>query len=94
MCVNNYLHCTIQYTVLGHCCTELTMPAFTVPSPCKLLWILLLTNLKSMFNVTNSYDVIIPAQGELGSDIPAGDGKLSNLFLRCIVDMNMSRYEL
>ncbi len=27
-----------------------------------------------------SYDVIIPAQGEFGSDIPAGDGKLSNLF--------------
>jgi hypothetical protein len=32
-----------------------------------------------------SYDVIIPAQGEFGSDIPAGDGKLANLFLRCIV---------
>jgi hypothetical protein len=30
-----------------------------------------------------SYDVIIPAQGEFGSDIPAGDGKLANLFLRC-----------
>ncbi len=29
-----------------------------------------------------SYDVIIPAQGEFGSDIPAGDGKLPNLFLR------------
>jgi hypothetical protein len=27
-----------------------------------------------------SYDVIIPAQGEFGSDIPAGDGKLANLF--------------
>jgi hypothetical protein len=27
-----------------------------------------------------SYDVIIPAQGEFGSDIPAGDGKLPNLF--------------
>ncbi len=27
-----------------------------------------------------SYDVIIPAQGEFGSDIPAGDGKLENLF--------------
>jgi hypothetical protein len=32
-----------------------------------------------------SYDVIIPAQGEFGSDIPAGDGKLANLFLRCVV---------
>ncbi len=40
-------------------------------------------------NVTNqtppgqeqfSNDVIIPAQGEFGSDIPAGDGKLANLF--------------
>jgi hypothetical protein len=30
-----------------------------------------------------SYDVIIPAQGEFGSDIPAGDGKLATLFLRC-----------
>jgi hypothetical protein len=30
-----------------------------------------------------SYDVIIPAQGQFGSDIPAGDGKLANLFLRC-----------
>jgi hypothetical protein len=30
-----------------------------------------------------SYDVIIPAQGEFGSDIPAVDGKLANLFLRC-----------
>jgi hypothetical protein len=30
-----------------------------------------------------SYDVIIPAQREFGSDIPAGDGKLRNLFLRC-----------
>jgi hypothetical protein len=28
-------------------------------------------------------DVIIPAQGEFGSDIPAGDGKLAILFLRC-----------
>jgi hypothetical protein len=28
---------------------------------------------------------IIPAQGEFGSDIPAGDGKLVNLFLRCRV---------
>ena len=27
-----------------------------------------------------SYDVIIRAQGEFGSDIPAGDGKLANLF--------------
>jgi hypothetical protein len=27
-----------------------------------------------------SYEVIIPAQGEFGSDIPAGDGKLANLF--------------
>jgi hypothetical protein len=27
-----------------------------------------------------SYDVIIPAQREFGSDIPAGDGKLANLF--------------
>ncbi len=27
-----------------------------------------------------SYDVIIPAQGESGSDIPAGDGKHANLF--------------
>ncbi len=27
-----------------------------------------------------SYDVIIPAQEEFGSDIPAGDGKLANLF--------------
>ncbi len=27
-----------------------------------------------------SYDVIIPAQGEFGSDIPAGDGKVANLF--------------
>jgi hypothetical protein len=26
------------------------------------------------------YDVIIPAQGEFGSDIPAGDGKLAILF--------------
>jgi hypothetical protein len=25
-------------------------------------------------------DVIIPAQGEFGSDIPALDGKLANLF--------------
>jgi hypothetical protein len=31
-----------------------------------------------------SYDVIIPAQGEFGSDIPAGDGKVASLFLRCI----------
>jgi hypothetical protein len=31
-----------------------------------------------------SYDVIIPAQGEFSSDIPAGDGKLANLFLRCM----------
>ncbi len=29
------------------------------------------------------YDVIILAQGEFGTDIPAGDGKLANLFLRC-----------
>jgi hypothetical protein len=28
----------------------------------------------------------IPAHGEFGSDIPAGDGKLANLFLRCGVD--------
>jgi hypothetical protein len=28
----------------------------------------------------NSVDVIIPAQGEFGSDIPAGDGKIANLF--------------
>ncbi len=27
-----------------------------------------------------SYEVIIPAQGEFGSGIPAGDGKLTNLF--------------
>jgi hypothetical protein len=27
-----------------------------------------------------SYGVIIPAQGEFDSDIPAGDGKLANLF--------------
>jgi hypothetical protein len=27
-----------------------------------------------------SFYVIIPAQGEFGSDIPAGDGKLANLF--------------
>ncbi len=27
-----------------------------------------------------SYDVSIPAQGEFGSDIQAGDGKLANLF--------------
>ncbi len=27
-----------------------------------------------------SYDVIIPARGEFGSDIPAGDGKLAILF--------------
>jgi hypothetical protein len=27
-----------------------------------------------------SYDVIVPAQGEFGSDIPAGDGKLAILF--------------
>ncbi len=27
-----------------------------------------------------SYHVIIPTQGEFGSDIPAGDGKLANLF--------------
>jgi hypothetical protein len=33
-----------------------------------------------------SYDVIIPAQGEFGSDIPAGDGKLANLFLRCTLE--------
>jgi hypothetical protein len=26
------------------------------------------------------YDVIIPAQGEFGSDIPDGDGKFPNLF--------------
>jgi hypothetical protein len=26
---------------------------------------------------------MIPTQGEFGSDIPAGDGKLKNLFLRC-----------
>ncbi len=26
------------------------------------------------------YDVIIPAQGEFGSDIPSGDRKLANLF--------------
>ncbi len=30
-----------------------------------------------------SFDIIIPAQGEFGSDIPARDGKLANLFLRC-----------
>jgi hypothetical protein len=34
------------------------------------------TNQTNKFN----YDVIIPAQGEFGSDIPAGDGKLANLF--------------
>ncbi len=28
---------------------------------------------------------MIPAQGEFGSDIPAGDGKLANIFLRCIL---------
>jgi hypothetical protein len=42
-----------------------------------------------MYHVTNqtppgqelfSYDVIIPAQGEFGSDIPAGDGKIASLF--------------
>ncbi len=27
-----------------------------------------------------SYNVIIPAQVEFGCDIPAGDGKLANLF--------------
>jgi hypothetical protein len=26
---------------------------------------------------------MIPAQGEFGSDIPAGGGKLANIFLRC-----------
>jgi hypothetical protein len=36
-----------------------------------------------------SYDVIIPAQGEFGSDIPAGDGKLANLFLRCNIWLNI-----
>jgi hypothetical protein len=29
------------------------------------------------------YDVIIPAQGEFGSDVPAGDGNIEKLFLRC-----------
>jgi hypothetical protein len=31
-----------------------------------------------------SYDVIIPAQGEFGRDIPAGDGNSRTFFLRCI----------
>ncbi len=30
-----------------------------------------------------SYDVIFPSQGEFGSDIPAGDGKLAIFFLQC-----------
>ncbi len=38
-----------------------------------------------------SYDVIIPAQGEFGSDIPAGDGKLSILFLRCVLHNCIAR---
>ncbi len=29
-------------------------------------------------------NLIIPVQGELVSDIPAGDGKPANLFLQCI----------
>jgi hypothetical protein len=30
-------------------------------------------------------NLIIPGQGEFGvSDIPAGDGKIANLFLQCI----------
>jgi hypothetical protein len=33
----------------------------------------------------NNSVIIIPAQGEFGSDIPARDGKLANLFLRCSV---------
>ncbi len=28
--------------------------------------------------------IIIPRQGEFGSDIPAGDGKISNLYLQCM----------
>ncbi len=34
-----------------------------------------------------NYDVIIPAQGEFGCDIPAGARKLVNLFLRCTPDL-------
>jgi hypothetical protein len=26
---------------------------------------------------------LVPVQGEFGSDIPAGDGKMANLFLQC-----------
>jgi hypothetical protein len=31
----------------------------------------------------NIYDVITPAHGSLASDIPAGDGNIEKLFLRC-----------
>jgi hypothetical protein len=31
------------------------------------------------------YNVLIPAQGSLISDIPAGDGNIEKLFLRCTV---------
>jgi hypothetical protein len=37
------------------------------------------------YTVKKGSRVIIPAQEEFGSDIPAGDGKLPNLFLRCIL---------
>jgi hypothetical protein len=38
-----------------------------------------LTKLPLGRNTVIQYDVIIPAQGEFGSDIPDGDGKLANL---------------
>ncbi len=38
------------------------------------------------FNGTPERDsVIIPAQGEFGSDIPAGDGKLANLLFYGVI---------
>ncbi len=35
-----------------------------------------------------SYDAIFPAQGEFGSDIPAGDGKLAILFFTVCREIN------
>jgi hypothetical protein len=35
-------------------------------------------------------NLIIPDQGEFGKDIPAGDGKISNLFLQCSGGVELS----
>ncbi len=40
----------------------------------------------------NNYDVIIPAQGEFGSDIPAGDEKLANLFYGAYYRLEMATF--